>query len=246
MPKRTLSQPGGFGWSYVHKKQLEGREQADPSGWRLPAAAFETAVCSLVPSHLSQLAEAARLLVNPEVSRVKAATPRALHTARQLVAGDADLLRTLVNAVTVSPAEIRVNLDAATIADRLGVAKAEVDQDCLSFTAPFQLRRRGVEAKIVAGERVPAPDAVLVRTLQQAHLWLEQINSGKSLTKVAQAEGHSPSFVRVRIGIALLSPRIQSAIVEGTQPPELSLQRIVRTRIPLEWAEQERLLGFAT
>ncbi|MEN9409444.1 MAG: hypothetical protein RL216_1418, partial [Pseudomonadota bacterium] len=43
---------------------------------------------------------------------------------------------------------------------------------------------------------------------------------------------------------ACLSPKIQAAILAGTQPPDLSLERIVRSGIPLDWAEQEAKFGF--
>ena len=35
-----------------------------------------------------------------------------------------------------------------------------------------------------------------------------------------------------------------SPILAGTQPPDLSLERIVRSGIPLDWAEQEAKFGF--
>ncbi|WP_209428125.1 hypothetical protein [Pararhodobacter sp. SW119] len=43
--------------------------------------------------------------------------------------------------------------------------------------------------------------------------------------------------------LALLAPKIQSAVLAGTQPPELTLERIVRTTLPVDWQDQERLLG---
>ena len=34
------------------------------------------------------------------------------------------------------------------------------------------------------------------------------------------------------------------AIIDGTQPVALTLETLVRTRIPLGWADQERLFVF--
>ena len=50
--------------------------------------------------------------------------------------------------------------------------------------------------------------------------------------------------LRTRLPLAFLSPRIQAAILEGAQPPDLTLERIVRAGVPLDWSEQERLFGF--
>lgn len=49
--------------------------------------------------------------------------------------------------------------------------------------------------------------------------------------------------MRSRLELAFLSPRLHAAILAGTQPPELTLERLVRTGIPLDWREQERQFG---
>ena len=49
----------------------------------------------------------------------------------------------------------------------------------------------------------------------------------------------SESYVARILPLATLSPRIQEAIVTGTQPLELTLENLVRTRLPLDWASQE-------
>ncbi len=54
----------------------------------------------------------------------------------------------------------------------------------------------------------------------------------------ADEQAHRPFHVRK------LSPRIQSAILDGKQPVDLTLEKIVRTRLPYDWRQQERLLGF--
>ena len=45
--------------------------------------------------------------------------------------------------------------------------------------------------------------------------------------------------------MAFLSPKIMDAILTGTQPAHLSSNVFVRSDIPLDWTEQERLFGFA-
>jgi hypothetical protein len=67
---------------------------------------------------------------------------------------------------------------------------------------------------------------------------------GVSLTEIARREGHSESYIRTRAPLAFLSPKIQAAILEGTQPAELSLERLVRAGIPFDWTEQEAKFGF--
>jgi site-specific DNA recombinase len=45
--------------------------------------------------------------------------------------------------------------------------------------------------------------------------------------------------------LAFLAPNIVAAIIEGRQPVELTAKRLMyQTRLPIEWTEQERVLGF--
>ena len=41
------------------------------------------------------------------------------------------------------------------------------------------------------------------------------------------------------------SPAITAAILEGRQPPELTLHKLLQTPIPLDWDRQAKVLGFA-
>jgi len=114
----------------------------------------------------------------------------------------------------------------------------------LQIEAPFELRRRGVEGKILVGDREPEPDQTLLRALARAHAWTVNLRNGKPLSEIAAATGHSESYIRTRAQLAFLSPAIQKAIFEGCQPPGLTLERIVRKPVPLDWDRQARLYGF--
>ncbi len=64
------------------------------------------------------------------------------------------------------------------------------------------------------------------------------------MIEIARRESVSGAFIRTRAQLAFLSPIIQAAILDGTQPPELTLKRLVSVTHPLDWSEQERLFGF--
>ncbi len=68
--------------------------------------------------------------------------------------------------------------------------------------------------------------------------------SGVQLVDIARREQVPASFIRTRAQLAFLSPKIQAAILDGSQPPELTLKRLVSVTHPLDWAEQERIFGF--
>ena len=45
--------------------------------------------------------------------------------------------------------------------------------------------------------------------------------------------------------LAFLAPDIVEAMIEGTQPPDLTAKRLIRREdLPLDWHEQRRRLGF--
>jgi hypothetical protein len=50
--------------------------------------------------------------------------------------------------------------------------------------------------------------------------------------------------IQIHGPLAFLAPKIQIAIRKGTLPSELSLKRILRQPIPLDWDAQARLFGL--
>ncbi|UAB89834.1 hypothetical protein I5192_03885 [Ruegeria sp. SCSIO 43209] len=80
--------------------------------------------------------------------------------------------------------------------------------------------------------------------LIRAHGWTHDLKSGVQLMEVARRESVPGAFILARAQLAFLSLKIQAALLNGTQPPELTLKRLVSVTHPLDWSEQERLFGF--
>jgi site-specific DNA recombinase len=64
------------------------------------------------------------------------------------------------------------------------------------------------------------------------------------LIELAKTEQLSPRYIARHLELAFLAPRIVEAILDGQQPPTLSLQMLKQLELPLCWQEQEKLLGF--
>ena len=112
------------------------------------------------------------------------------------------------------------------------------------------LKRVGKEMKILVenGSDPATPDASLVRVLVRAHVIRDRILADKSLTleEIAKSVDIVPSYVTRLFRLTLLAPDIVSAILGGKQPPELNARKLLDdTRLPLDWNEQRRSLGFA-
>lgn len=86
----------------------------------------------------------------------------------------------------------------------------------------------------------------LLRTLARGYAWLQMIDRGevKTVSELATKTGVDPHFVRHTLRLPLLSPKIQRAIINGTESEKLTLTAL-RTLETDVWEEQERLFGFA-
>ncbi|WP_433989646.1 hypothetical protein SuNHUV7_03380 (plasmid) [Pseudoseohaeicola sp. NH-UV-7] len=165
----------------------------------------------------------------------------AKYLVQRLRKQDPDLLRTILASGTVAPQEIRLTLDKKVVATSLGVAERDLATDLCDIQAPLQLRRRGVEARLVIGESRPTPDAILTQALREAHHWAQALKNGTPLKSIAAETNCTGAFIRKRGQLAFLSPRIQVAIRDGTLPPNITTDHILRQRIPLDWMMQERM-----
>ncbi len=227
---------------YVSNRLVTGG--TDPRGWRLPAPALEQAVANAIAGRIRKLAHDHRICTRPDLQRDCAIQAKAQRLANRLSEGALNLLQTILGHGQITKNGIVLRLNADDLAEAFEMQPNEIDHSMLTIEAPFELRRRGVEGKIVIGDREPQPDPTLLRALSRAHVWAADLRNGRPLGEIAVATGHAESYIRTRSQLAFLSPAIQSAILEGRQPTDLTLERIIRKPVPLDWDAQARLYGF--
>jgi hypothetical protein len=119
----------------------------------------------------------------------------------------------------------------------------------LSRLVPMQMKRRGVEMRIVLeGTSAPNPvDLPLLKAVARARRWADELVSGKvqSVGELARREGLDGRSVRRLIPLGFLAPRIVEAIAEGRQPVDFTLEALTRRiDLPLLWSAQEQALGI--
>jgi hypothetical protein len=113
------------------------------------------------------------------------------------------------------------------------------------------IKRRGVEMKLVITDprvRTPAPNQKLIFATAQGCKWFAEIKEGnvRSVRALAKLQGVDQGDVSRILPFALLAPDIVEAILAGRQPVALTVSRLKRIGdLPVSWAEQRRLLGFA-
>src|ERR1700736_4238408 len=112
---------------------------------------------------------------------------------------------------------------------------------------PMQLRRRGVELRLVIngndGARASCKtDQSLLRAVARAHCWFDDLVSGRcgSMVEIARRDGVGKQYVSRLIRLAFLAPEMVERIVAGRQPPELTAQalRTGRFDIPVGWGRK--------
>ena len=87
----------------------------------------------------------------------------------------------------------------------------------------------------------------MIAAITKAHLWKEEIESGKmaNLEAIAKRERITVSYISRIYRLTLLAPDIVDAILAGTQPKTLTLLDMLKP-FPLLWAEQRERYGFAS
>jgi hypothetical protein len=87
----------------------------------------------------------------------------------------------------------------------------------------------------------------LIKAVARARKWSDDLISGRvrSVDELAKREGVDRRSVRRLMPLGFLSPRVVEAIVEGRQPPDLTVMALTRRiDIPLLWSAQEQALGL--
>jgi hypothetical protein len=153
--------------------------------------------------------------------------------------------RTEIHATTVEvllplslSSKIRGRLDTGATA-----APDLVHTDQLRLVLPWRMQLRGGRTEIIAGAKnTPQTDPVLIRALRTAHGMLE----GKvKKDPILQAAPTTP-WRRRLVRLAFLATDIQQAILDGRQPGDLTLARLMKAEIPILWSEQRRDFGIIT
>ena len=108
------------------------------------------------------------------------------------------------------------------------------DDKVIKWSIPWLLSDRSIT---ILGAKPPVRrDPFLIAALRTAHAMLKHDAAGRPVLQTVPG----PRYERRLARLAFLSPSLQAAIMEGTQPANLTLARIVRGKLPPCWKEQEK------
>jgi site-specific DNA recombinase len=240
---------------YVAQALTEGRPKDPTQPVRLPAEEIE----ELVVSQLAALLQSAPRILNllrphflgmTETQHV-AKVVREYLASQEKVRND---LQLMVTRIVVRQQKVELQLSKkALLKFFLTPQQSEeiagsllASEDLIILEADAQLRRCGGEVRLLLDDTEqnrakPVPS--LVRAVARAHDWMDRILHGEILTQraLARETGFDERYISRIIPLAFLAPDITEAILDGKQPPDLSLEKCV-VQIPLEWTVQRAAL----
>jgi site-specific DNA recombinase len=242
-PSHATKQGVRYRYYISHRLMKQPRKLAS-DGWRLPAPQLEKTICDAVADHL-QTTTVAGLIEKPSATEFAELSDRLNGLLAETTDNKApQQLLQLVARADVTPGQMTIRLLPIELASAIAIKKDRIRTDALLFTVPFQIRRKGVEARFDTGRQTPEVDTVLLRNVAKAHRWFEMLKQGQSFAEIAQQENLSARRIQQLMDHAFLAPSITRAIIAGKQPTGLTTEYLQRSEIPENWAEQRQLLAI--
>ena len=238
-PSHTKTKVGKRLRYYVSHRLIAKSGEPHPDGWRLPAPDLEGQVAALIRKTLADPSILIRLM--PSASTDDIGNTQAKLTEWLGSASQKQLLQ-LASNITIKPGQLTVRLDGTEIAEMLAIDPDALNEEALCITSVFQIRKRGVETKLILADLPSGQDDKLIRNIAKAHSWFKQITSGKTFGQIATAEQTSKRRVQQMIDLAFLAPDIVRDVLEGKQPTGFTSDWSKQHGLPADWNDQRSLL----
>lgn len=225
------------------KKQNSKETKLLETGWRLPAKILEEQLAGSIVAHLNTFL-ARKLLVQADVDIIRSIETKIQNLSKSRSRGDFAPTLQLLEKAIIAAGKISVKLCHAAMAEFLGMAIENLNPEFFAFDNAFQYRKRGVETKLIIGNRILLqPDQVLVDNVAKAHLYFHEIKRGRTFDEVAISHGITKRRLLQVVELAFLSPGIIKAIVIGDQPFGLTSKWLGQNPLPSNWKTQREIIS---
>jgi DNA invertase Pin-like site-specific DNA recombinase len=251
---------------YVSQAAIHHRATAKTGPTRIPAQEIEGVICRRLQVLLSSPEQ---LLQAIGVPSEDAATSKALIIAGKQSAKvwpakspieQREFLSNVIGRMVVRERSLEISILQPALREALlGKRSAELTKqepflekgkNVFKLMIDARVKRCGGEVRLLvpthsANESPSRPVPSLIKAVARAHRWPEQIIHGelKGRLSIAQRTGLDERYIGRVLQCALLAPDIVEAILEGRQPADLGIQKLLKD-LPLDWAEQRKRLGF--
>ena len=243
---------------YVSRPLIPKHHTKRSTGLRIPAAEVEQLVTRRVRQWLldpgkiyqaTQLADlSAQRRLGAGAGEIGKSWPELTGTRQRAV------LTRLIERIDVAADQIDIHFRPTRLAPLLDVATplpSASEDETQILSVPIRLWRAGREITMRIDGTDPfataKPDARLIKLLIRARRFNAALvgSDGVPFAALARREGVSPSYFTRLVRISYLAPDITQAILDGRQPPDLTVDKLLaHSRLPLAWHEQRTVLGF--
>jgi len=224
---------------YISQSLTTNPKEAAMSGWRLPGQEMDKTIIQSVLAILNDQDAIATALRDAGIASQH--LPAAFKSASGADAGT--IIEKFIERVELRPDGISLTLSLASLASVKDIP-IKITRDI-----PMRLKRRGAEMRLVIGNSSSAKmDPTLIKAIVRARGWFDELMSGRmtTLTGIASRDSIDLGTVSRMLNLAFLAPAIIESIIAGHQPADLTVEKLIKkVDLPLDWAEQKRLLGFA-
>lgn len=239
-PSHSRSKTGARLRYYISHRLIAKSGETKTDGWRLPAPELEQTVAKLVRNYFERDGVISEIVQKTSANEVQALKARvdAFTSSRKN-----DPCLHLVARIDLAPGDIRISLDAETIARLLEINPNRITEDLPSIHSPFQIRKRGVETKIILNGAARTVDEVLLNNIALAHGWYGMLKAGKTFAEISCETGISKRRIQQMLDLAFLAPDIVRDVVRGSQPLGFTSDWVLRHELPSDWQAQRDLIA---
>ena len=239
-PSHTKTKAGVRLRYYVSHRLIKNSGEANKDGWRLPAEELEQKVAHVLRQYLGKPSFIGSIM--PSASAVAIASARAIV---QLISVSKDIKPSLdlIEQIELRSGQLSITLNAEKLGALLEQGLEDFEEDDLTITTPFQLRKRGVETKLIFTDAPGDRDEILIKNIAKAYDWYQQIKAGRTLSEIATASDTSNHRVQQLIELAFLAPNLLKDILAGQQPSGFTTHWFRRHGLPINWQNQRDLLA---
>ena len=163
-----------------------------------------------------------------------------------------EIEKALIKHIKLRPNEVEIALHTEQVLElfnaiyenrEMSLLKPEELKTENTYTEPFHIGVIDNGAKVIVGQ-FTKPDKHqeqnLTKILVQAFQWHQDVLNGASTKQIAKQEKVSYQYVIRLLNLSFLSPRIVRAILNGKQPADCTLKKLLSIKFS-NWQEQEQI-----
>lgn len=147
--------------------------------------------------------------------------------------------KVLIKCVQLKPNEVEITLHAEQVVElfnaiyenrEMRLLKPEELKTENTYTELYRIGTIANGEKIIVGQFIEPkkhPNTELIKILNQAYTWHQDILDGKTTQEIANRDKVCVQYVRRILNLSFLSPKIVRAILNGTQPADCTLKKLL-------------------